>query len=381
MITALINGRVLTDYAIESNLAVLIENGNISAVVDKNDKRVRNTQQYDLLGRYLLPGFIDCQVNGGGGVLFNDVPTVDTLRRIATAHRCFGTTGLLPTLISADTATMHAAITAANQAIAQNVPGILGIHLEGPYLSPERKGVHNSKKFHVPDAADIDLVCSLATGRTLLTLAPERVPLNLLRELVTRGIIIAAGHTAADYAQTRAALDAGLRGFTHLFNAMSPLTSREPGVVGAALEDANSWCGIIVDGYHVHPTTLRVAMAAKRKGKMFLITDAMPPVGSDQSSFYLNGEAITCRNGLCATAQGTLAGSALDMATALRNIVHLVGIPLAEAARMASTYPAEFLGLGTDRGRIAVGYRADLVSLNDDLTVHKTWITGTHSNM
>ncbi len=376
MITALLNAQVLFDREIESDLVVLIENDTIIAITDADDKRIQNAQQHDLGGRYLLPGFIDCQVNGGGGVLFNDSPSVETLRRIASAHRRFGTTGLLPTLISDDTAVMRAAIDATDAAITQGVPGILGIHLEGPYLSPDRKGVHNPAKFHVPDSSDIDLVCSLQNGLTLLTLAPERITPEVLRELVARGVIVAAGHTAADYTQTRAALDAGLRGFTHLFNAMTPLGSREPGVVGAALEDKNSWCGLIVDGHHVHPTTLRIAIAAKSKGKMFLVTDAMPPVGADDAVFYLDGEAITCRDGLCATAQGTLAGSALDMATAVRNTIEMLGIPLAEAARMASTYPAEFLGLQQSHGRIAAGYRADLVVLNDDLSVHETWIGG-----
>jgi len=376
MITALLNAQVLFDREIESELVVLIENDTIIAITDADDKRIQSAQQHDLGGRYLLPGFIDCQVNGGGGVLFNDAPNVETLRRIANAHRRFGTTGLLPTLISDDTAVMRAAIDATDAAIAQGVPGILGIHLEGPYLSPDRKGVHNPAKFHVPDSADIDLVCSLQNGRTLLTLAPERIEPEVLRELVTRGVIVAAGHTAADYAQTRAALDVGLRGFTHLFNAMTPLGSREPGVVGAALEDKTSWCGLIVDGHHVHAATLRIAIAAKARGKMFLVTDAMPPVGSDDPLFYLDGAAIICRDGICATAHGTLAGSALDMATALRNTIEMLGIPLAEAARMASTYPAEFLGLQQSHGRIAAGYRADLVVLNDDLSVHETWIAG-----
>ena len=376
MISALLNGQVLFDREIESDLVVLIENDTIIAITDVDDKRISTAQQHDLGGRYLLPGFIDCQVNGGGGVLFNDAPHVDGLRCIAAAHRRFGTTGLLPTLISDDTAVMRAAIDATGAAITQGVPGILGIHLEGPYLSPERKGVHNPAKFHAPNSFDIDLVCSLKNGRTLLTLAPEQVAPEVLHELLRRGVIVAAGHTAADYAQTRAALDAGVRGFTHLFNAMTPLGSREPGVVGAALEDKNSWCGLIVDGHHVHAATLRIAIAAKARGKMFLVTDAMPPVGSDDPLFYLDGEAITCRDGICATAQGTLAGSALDMATALRNTIEMLGIPLAEAARMASTYPAEFLGLQQSHGRIAAGYRADLVVLDDDLSVHQTWIAG-----
>jgi N-acetylglucosamine-6-phosphate deacetylase len=197
-----------------------------------------------------------------------------------------------------------------------------------------------------------------------------------VRALVQRGVILAAGHTAATYAQTRAALDAGLRGFTHLYNAMSPLGNREPGAVGAALEDAANWCGVIVDGHHVHPASLRIALAAKPRGKVFLVTDAMPPVGSDQSSFQLNGESITCRDGLCTNAKGVLAGSALDMATAVRNTVAMLQIPLVEALRMASAYPAAFLGLDSSHGRIAAGYAADLVLLDEDIAVRSTWIGG-----
>jgi N-acetylglucosamine-6-phosphate deacetylase len=376
MTMALINGRVLTQSGLVDDLAVLIDGSRIVDVVASSDARARVAKTFDLAGHILAPGFIDCQVNGGGGVLFNDAPTVETIRRIAEAHRPFGTTGLLPTLISDDASVMHSAIRAVDEAIAQNIPGVLGIHLEGPYLSPRRKGIHNAAKFQAPDAAAIELVSSLRVGRTLLTLAPEHISGESLRELIARGVIVAAGHTAADYEQTRAALDGGLRGFTHLFNAMTPLQSREPGVVGAALEDASSWCGIIVDGHHVHPATLRIALAAKPHGKMFLVTDAMPPVGSPQNTFHLNGEIITCDGGICTNAQGVLAGSALDMAAAVRNAVAMLHIPLVEALRMASAYPAAFLGLERSHGHIAGGYLADLVLLDDDVNVRATWIGG-----
>jgi N-acetylglucosamine-6-phosphate deacetylase len=352
----------------------LVDGARIAGIVAHGD--VRAGQTHDLGGRMLVPGFIDCQVNGGGGVLFNDAPSVPTLRRIAAAHRRFGTTGLLPTLISDDALVMRTAIAAVAAAIEQGVPGIIGIHLEGPFLSPQRKGIHNAAKFHSPAVADIELVTSLVSGKTLLTLAPEQVAPEVLRVLAERGVVLAAGHTAASYATTRAALDAGVRGFTHLYNAMTPLQSREPGVVGAALEDTASWCGLIVDGHHVHPAALRVALAAKPTGKTFLVTDAMPPVGSTDASFQLNGETITCRDGLCTNAQGILAGSALDMAGAVRNAVAMLHIPLVEALRMASAYPAAFLGLEHQLGHIAAGYAADLVALDDDLNVTETWISG-----
>ena len=376
MTIALVNGRVLTDNGFQGGFAVLVDGGTITGLALPSDPRVRAAERHDLGGRTLLPGFIDCQVNGGGGVLFNDVPTVDTIRRIGQAHAKFGTTGFLPTLISDDAAVMAKAIDAVNDAVAQGVPGVLGIHLEGPFIAPERKGVHDPAKFRIADADDVAMVARRHGGVTLLTLAPERASAAVLQQLVAHGVIVAAGHTAADYDTTRQALATGVRGFTHLFNAMTPFTSREPGVVGAALEDAASWCGLIVDGHHVHPSSLRVAIAAKAPQKMMLVTDAMPPVGSDDPNFVLKGETITVRDGVCQTADGTLAGSALDMATAVRNTVEMVGVAYDEAARMASTYPAAFLGLEATHGHIAAGYRADFVVMDDDQTVAETWIGG-----
>ena len=373
---ALVNGRVLTDHGIEAGLAVVVEDGRISAVLPEVEALQQAPLAHDLQGAILLPGYIDCQVNGGGGMLFNNSPDVESLAAIGRAHRRFGTTGFLPTLISDDAQVMQAAITATRSAIAQRVPGVLGIHLEGPYIAPARKGTHDAGKFRVPDTSEIDMATSLDNGITLITLAPERVGASVVRALVERGAILCAGHTAASYEETREGLDAGIRGFTHLYNAMSPLTGREPGVVGAALEDRESWCGVIVDGHHVHPASLRVALAAKPRGKVFLVTDAMPPVGADDPSYELYGEVITARDGVVRNAAGALAGSALDMATAVRNTVQLLGVPLEEASRMASTYPAQFLGLGDRLGRIAPGYQADFVALDDQLQVLETWIVG-----
>lgn len=374
--TALVNGRVLLDEGFRDDVAVLLSAGRVQAVVEAGDARVRDAARVDLAGGSLLPGFIDAQVNGGGGVLLNNTPTVEGIRAIAAAHRRHGTTGLLPTLISDRADTMREAIGAVRDAIARGVPGVLGIHLEGPYLAAERKGTHDASVFRVPDAGELELVTSLSGGVTLVTLAPEQVPPDAIRALVARGAIVAAGHTAASHAQVRAGLEAGVRGFTHLYNAMSPLTAREPGVVGAALEDRDSWCGLIVDGVHVHPASLRVALAAKPRGKLFLVTDAMPMVGADRPSFELYGETITAVDGVVRNAAGALAGSALDMASAVRNCVRLLDLPLAEAARMASRYPAEFLGLAATRGRIAAGMDADLVLLDEALGVRATWIGG-----
>ncbi|EIL89572.1 N-acetylglucosamine-6-phosphate deacetylase [Rhodanobacter sp. 115] len=373
---ALVNGRVLGDHGPREGLAVLVEGERIAAIVAQDDPRVASATSHDLGGHLLLPGFIDVQVNGGGGLLFNDAPTVDTLRGIAATHRTFGTTGLLPTLITDTAEKMHAALDAVDAAIEQRVPGILGIHLEGPFLAPARKGIHDARLFRHPDADDLAMLAAKHRGRIMLTLAPEQVSTEVIRTLSEAGVIVVAGHTAADYATTRAALDAGICGFTHLYNAMTPLGSREPGVVGAALDDPHSWCGLIVDGHHVHPASLRVAIAAKARGKCVLVTDAMPPVGSDDPSYTLNGQTIVARDGICQSEAGVLAGSALDMATGVRNLVEMVGLPLAEASRMASTYPAAWLGLGRTHGRLAAGYRADFAVLDDALVARETWIGG-----
>ena len=370
------NGHVLTERGFERDACVVVEEGFIVAVLHGEPP---TGDLIDLDGGYLVPGFIDAQVNGGGVVLFNNDTSVDAINAIGRAHRRFGTTGFLPTLISDDAAVMQRAITATRDAIEQGVPGVLGIHLEGPYIAPERKGTHNADTFRVPDAAEIEMATALDNGVTLITLAPEQVPADTIRAMVARGAKVAAGHTAASYEQARAGLDAGISGFTHLYNAMTPLQGREPGVVGAALEDPHSWCGVIVDGVHVHPASLRVALAAKPRGKVVLVTDAMPMVGSDDPSFNLYGETIVAKDGVVRNAAGSLAGSALDMASAVRNTVQMLGLPLEEAARMASTYPAQFLGLGDRLGRIAPGYRADLVLLDEALQVRETWIGGVTS--
>lgn len=380
--SALVNARILLDDGFRDDLALLLDaDGTIAALVPADEARARAGSVLDLGGGWLLPGFIDAQVNGGGGVLFNNDTSVEAIAAIGRAHRKYGTTGFLPTLISDGADVMARAVDVTREAIAAGVPGVLGVHLEGPYLAPARKGTHDAGRFRVPDAAEAAMATSLDNGVTLITLAPEQVPLDTIRAMVARGAVVVAGHTAATYEQTRAGLEAGLRGFTHLYNAMSPLQGREPGAVGAALEDRDSWCGVIVDGVHVHPGSLRVALAAKPRGKLFLVTDAMPMVGADDPAFALYGEVITAIDGVVRNAAGALAGSALDMATAVRNCVQLLGLPLDEAARMASTYPAQFLGLDHRHGRIAVGLRADLVLLDEALQVRATWIGGAREDV
>jgi N-acetylglucosamine-6-phosphate deacetylase len=373
---ALVNGRLIGDHGPREGQVVLVRGKRIVAIVAHDDARISDAQKHDLKGHLLLPGFIDVQVNGGGGLLFNDAPTVDTLRGIAQAHRKFGTTGMLPTLISDTAAQMHAALAAMDEAIEQRVPGILGIHVEGPFLANARKGIHNADFFRLPDASDIEALTAPRKGVVMLTLAPDLVHTAIITRLSEAGVVVVAGHTGADYATTRAALDAGVCGFTHLYNAMTPLASRDPGVVGAALDDPYSWCGLIVDGHHVHPAALRVAIAAKTQGKCVLVTDAMPPVGSDNPTYILNGQTIVMRDGICQSEAGVLAGSGLDMAGAVRNSVEMLGLPLAEASRMASSYPAAWIGLDRTHGRIAAGYNADFAVMDDSFTVRETWVDG-----
>ena len=376
MTRALCNARILSGDDLIEGQCVLVDAGRIVDVVPSSDVRCRDADRIDLGGHLLLPGFIDVQVNGGGGVLFNDEPSVDVIRTIGRAHRRYGTTGFLPTLISADLDVVARAIAAVQAALQAGVPGVLGIHIEGPFLSVERKGVHDPAKLRELDASAIGLLTSLRGGRTLLTLAPEMTTPELIQTLVRAGIVVSAGHSNASYAQVSESLRHGLSGFTHLFNAMSQLTGREPGVVGAALDDPDSWCGIIVDGQHTDPVVLRLALRCKRHERFMLVTDAMPSVGTDCVSFDLQGRHITVAGNVCVDEDGRLAGSNIDMASCVRNAMRLLGLPLAEAVRMASLYPAEFLGLGHELGRIAPGYRANMVLATQDLQVLGSWIDG-----
>ena len=379
MRAALVNGRLLTGTGIVSGQTLLLSAGRIEALVDPKDPRCTGAVMEDLQGQLLLPGFIDVQVNGGGGVLFNDDPSPESIRAIGAAHRRFGTTGFLPTLISDDLDTIGRAIAAVQSALDAGMPGVLGIHIEGPVLNWARRGVHNSKHLRLLDASLLSLLCRLRTGRTVLTLAPEMTTPEIITKLAAGGILVSAGHSDANYAETTAAIAHGLRGFTHLFNAMAPLEPRDPGIVGAALYDENTWCGIIVEGHHVDPIMLKLALRCKRHDRFMLVTDGMPTVGSTNSTFVLQGRTIRVVDGICRDEDGTLAGTALDMAAAVRNAVSLLGLDITEAARMAGEYPAEFLGLGHELGRIAPGYRANLVLMNHDLTVQRTWIEGVAS--
>ena len=354
--------------------AVVIEGSRIRAVMRWNELPSPIPHRRLPAGAWLVPGFIDTQVNGGADVLFNDDPSPRGIAAIAAAHRRFGTTAMLPTLLSDTPEKMRAAREAIEAAVRVD-PSVIGLHYEGPFLSPAKAGVHDRGMLRRPEPGDVDLLAPLRLGVTLVTLAPEQVPEGCIAQLTGAGVRVSLGHSMATYAQTRAALDQGLTGFTHLFNAMRPLASREPGPIAAALEEPGAWFGMIVDGEHVAPAMLRLAL--RGAGRAMLVTDAMPPVGGSSAGFRLCGQQITVRDGRCTTADGTLAGSVLDMASAVRNCVRMLGLPLAEALPLATTAPAAFLGLADRLGRLAPGYRADLVALAPEtVDVLATWVAG-----
>lgn len=373
-VVALRADRVLLADGFVPGMNVLIADGMVVDVCP--DSRRPHDASVRVLEGDLVPGFIDLQVNGGGGVLFNDHPDLEGVRRIAAAHRRFGTTALLPTVISDDLKIVAEAIRATDAAIEAGIPGVLGRHIEGPFINLAKRGIHVAEKIQTLDERALDVLSSARHGRTLVTLAPEQLPAGAILELVRRGVIVAAGHTLASYAQLELARRDGLSGFTHVFNAMSPLGSREPGAVGAAADFDDCWASVIADGEHVHAAALRWMLKAKGPERLVLVTDAMPPVGTTARSFTLQGSEIRVINGRCIDHSGTLAGSVLDMASAVQRASELMRVDRAVAVRMASSTPAAVLGLEHERGHIAAGYRADLVLLSSEGAVREVWVAG-----
>ncbi len=324
----------------------------------------------------LAPGLVDLQVNGGGGLLYNDSPTASAALAIAGAHRRLGVTTILPTLITDTPARMREACATIAGAVAHPQGGVGGLHLEGPFLSVLRAGVHDPALIRPIGPADHALIAELAARvPALLTLAPEHAGDADLARLAAAGVRLCAGHSAASFERSVESLSLGVAGFTHWPNAMPPLAGRDPGIMGAALASPGAWCGVIVDGVHVHPATLRLLLASRPAGQVVLVSDAMPPAGTTLDRFTLGGRTILRRDGRLETEEGVLAGADLDMAQAVRNAVALLGLDGAEALRMASTYPARAMGLA-DRGRLAPGLRADLVLLRENLDPVGTWIAG-----
>ncbi len=375
MAFALTGARVFDGEAMRGGFAVVIDGERIREVVPV-DKIDREIERVALRGGILAPGFVDVQVNGGGGALLNDNPTSEIVKRIAESHRKFGTTGLLPTVITDTPEILAQAIASVKAARAAEVPGVLGIHIEGPFLDVERKGAHEARYIREMAVQDVVQITNAGCGVVMLTLAPNRVGPILIKSLVDKGVLVSLGHSNATLAEVQVALNSGARAFTHIFNAMSQMNGREPGMVGAALSDRESFCGIIADGFHVHDATMKVALAAKPKNRMMLISDAMPTAAGGPDVFELQGRTVRRKNGRLQLEDGTLAGCNLTMDEAVRYCVAKLDVDLEDALRMASLTPATFLRKDHELGFIKPGYLANLVHLNDELEVLQTWING-----
>jgi N-acetylglucosamine-6-phosphate deacetylase len=373
--SAIAADRIFDGQRWHDNALIVIDRGMVQCIAPRSQRAGEWPIDVMPPGTLLAPGFIDLQVNGGGGVLLNDDPTPDAMRAIARAHRKYGTTSCLPTLISDTRAKATAAIAAAK--LLDGTDGILGLHLEGPFISPSRPGIHRSDRILTATRDDLDWLEELsAVGSSMVTLAPECVPAGFVKTLAASGIRVSVGHSEATPDTLIRAIDDGLSGVTHLFNAMPAMSAREPGIVGVALTDERLTVGIIVDGIHVDPLVVRAAFAAKGRSNIALVSDAMPTVGTEQDHFELMGRQIQLRNGRLVSESGTLAGAHLDLASAVKNAVTLAGISLDDALRAASLVPARFLGIEQHRGTLSAGARADIVALTGNLDVLATWIAG-----
>jgi N-acetylglucosamine-6-phosphate deacetylase len=354
--------------------ALVVEDRAIRALVDV-EERPRGGDQIDCGGGILAPGLIDWQINGGGGVLFNAEPTVEGIAKIAAAHRREGVTGFLPTLVTDAPEVLAAALSAAREAEVR-VPGALGIHVEGPFIDSRRPGVHPRQWIRPMRESDAEALIEARAGVTVVTLAPASVPLPLVTRLAESGIIVSLGHSDATADEAKVTIDAGARAATHLFNAMSQLNSRAPGVVGAVLADPRVVCGLIADGEHAHPAACRAAIAAKGASGIALVSDAMPPAAGGPDVFELQGRKMT-RSGIkLVDENGTLAGAAITLADAVRYVATTLGLPREMALTMATSTPARLLGVDSRVGRLAPGFQANLVHFTEALEVAGVWMNG-----
>lgn len=378
---ALVGARIFTGDIFLDNHAVIVNGDRIESIIPAQDLP-ENIQQIPLENGILAPGFIDLQVNGGGGEFFTQNTSLSAIKTMLDAHRKFGTTSLLPTLISSSADIHHKAVNSVITAMQAGFSGVLGVHIEGPFFALNKRGAHAEKFIREINSSDMnwfDEIAKNADLKVLLTLAPETIPPGIIQQLSQKGVLVFAGHTDATYEQIQTATKEGLCGFTHLYNAMRNSSAREPGVVGAALENQQTWCGIIIDGHHVHPASARIAYAAKPE-KIFLVSDAMATVGSTEKTFQLYDEKIN-ESQMDSTAclinqEGKLAGSAIGLIDAVKLNTQWVGVDLAESLRMASLYPARCLKLDHQLGKIQPGYRADLVHFTEDFQVTSTWVAG-----
>ncbi|MDF2784011.1 MAG: nagA [Pantoea eucrina] len=374
---ALVNGRIFTGYDILDDHAVVIADGIIDRVCPRAMLDAALPQQ-DMAGAFIAPGFIDLQLNGCGGVQFNDSPealSVETLEIMQHANEKSGCTSFLPTLITSSDELMQRAVETMRAWLTTHQNQALGLHLEGPWLNREKKGTHNPALIRQPDPALVDYLCANADVITKVTLAPEQAGSDVIRQLSAAGIIVSAGHSNATYAEAKAGFSAGITFATHLYNAMSPFSGREPGLVGALFDSPDVYCGIIADGLHVNYANVRMAKRLKGE-RLILVTDATAPAGAAIDKFIFAGKTIYYRNGLCVDEHGTLSGSALTMIEAVQNSVEYCGIALDEALRMATLYPARAMGVEKQLGTVAAGKAANLTVFTRDYQIIKTFVNG-----
>lgn len=371
-----VNADIFTSEKIVTDKAVVVKEGHIIDLVDPQ-RIPAQAEIVDLNGASLIAGFVDLQVNGGGGVLLNDDASVEAIKTVLDAHAIFGTTQLFPTVFTPKIERMKELMNSALELRRSGDMRVAGVHFEGPIINSGKAGVHNKENIRKAEHDIIELYIECASKMpTLVTLAPELVEVSIIEKLSNAGVLLLAGHTQATFEQMSTATDAGLQGVTHLYNACSGPSSREPGAVGFALSNDASYFSVIVDGFHVHFASVDVALRCKSPGKAFLVTDAMPALGSDKPSFSIDDLQIFVENGRCQTADGVLAGSALDMATAVRNCVQQVGVNRPEAIRMATIYPAAFARLGDNVGCIQPGAPANLVVCDNEMNISAVYIDG-----
>lgn len=374
---ALVNGRIYSGHEILDNHAVVVADGLIARVCPR-ESLPADIELRDMAGAIIAPGFIDLQLNGCGGVQFNDsldALSIETLETMQRANEKSGCTSFLPTLITSSDALMKRAIEAMRAYLQKHQHQALGLHLEGPWLSKAKKGTHDPALIRLPDAAMVQYLCDNADVITKVTLAPENAGSDVIRQLTDAGIIVSAGHSNATYEEAKAGFSAGVSFATHLYNAMPAFAGREPGLIGALFDSPDVYCGIIADGLHVHYANVRNAKRIKGD-KLVLVTDATAPAGADISEFIFAGKTIYYRDGLCVDENGTLSGSALTMIEAVQNSVEHVGIALDEALRMASLYPARAMGVEKQLGSIEAGKIANLTVFTRDFKIIKTLVNG-----
>ncbi len=375
---AITGAEIFDGFSRHQHSSLLIENGRVKGIVPEHDAPPV-AEQIFLDGGMIIPGFIDLQVNGGGGVLLNESPGAEAIETICQTHFQFGTTALLPTLITDKPEISRLAVDAGIEAKKRKIPGFLGLHLEGPHLSLEKKGAHVADFITSMNNEDLLFLQAAKGGLDILlvTVAPESVSCSQIKELSRAGIVLSLGHSNASFKEASMAAQSGARSVTHLFNAMSPLTNREPGIVGAALEIDALYAGLIADGFHVDPAAISIALRAKSgPGKIYLVTDAMSTIGTDLTEFALNGRTIRRSNGRLTLEDGTLAGADLDMISAVRYMAESVGTGWEEAIRMASLYPAQCLGIEASYGHLQAGAIANFSHVNTVLDIQRVWLEG-----